>query len=261
MISEKQNGGTGMEDIYVTYGMCEATAADKRPINTCYALNAIHYIVKGQGTYNGRHLCAGEGFACKRNEFCSYRPDPDDPWVYIWVRIRGADAESFIQKYKSDGYVFNFNLHDSFETVCKNLLGSAAMKDCEYGRAVFKILSSHHADYMDGFDDTYDHVTEAKEYIRQNYFTHITAEQVAEHVHLSRAYLRNIFFEREGISPRAYIIKMRMERACYLLTESELLVTEIAMSVGYDDIFQFIKLFKKHLGCSPTEYRKRSMGG
>ena len=57
-----------MEDIYVTYGEYEVTAADKHPINAYYDLNAVHYIVKGHGTYNGRRLSPGEGFVCKKNE-------------------------------------------------------------------------------------------------------------------------------------------------------------------------------------------------
>lgn len=245
-----------MEDIYVTYGEYEVTAADKRPINIYFDHNAIHYIIKGHGTYNGRRLSSGQGFVCKKNEFCSYRTDGTDPWVYVWVKICGADAESFMQKYKEDGYVFNFRQCDDFPTMCNTLLSSAAMGDCEYGRAVFNILKTYHTDYVYKELPSYDYVAVAKEYIHQNYFTDITAGRVASRVNLSRAYLRNIFFEREGISPKAYIIKLRMERACRLLSESNLSVTEIALSVGYEDVFQFIKLFKKHLGCSPTEYRK-----
>ena len=159
-------------------------------------------------------------------------------------------------KYKNDGYVFKFNQSDDFGIICRNMLNSPAMADCDYGKAVFKILTSYHSDYADKVFDKFDYVAEAKKYIKQNYFTHITVEQVSQHVNLSRGYLRNIFFEKEGMSPKSYIIKLRMKRACNLLAESKLSIGKIAMSVGYDDVFQFIKMFNKYMGCSPTSYRK-----
>lgn len=69
------------------------------------------------------------------------------------------------------------------------------------------------------------------------------------------AYLFNKFV---GISPIDYLIQHRMKRAEELLTASRCTIGEIAASVGYGDAHYFSRLYKKHTGLSPTEFRNRT---
>ena len=57
------------------------------------------------------------------------------------------------------------------------------------------------------------------------------------------------------MSPQEYLMKRRIERALELLADPELAVTEIAQAVGYYDVLQFSRIFKKHMGISPSQYR------
>ncbi len=59
-----------------------------------------------------------------------------------------------------------------------------------------------------------------------------------------------------GVSPIAYLISNRLQKARYLLYDLNLSITEVAYRVGYHDIFQFSKQFKKHFGISPRSFRK-----
>ncbi len=65
-----------------------------------------------------------------------------------------------------------------------------------------------------------------------------------------------LFREQMGTSPTAYLIGLRMEHACYLLLNTDMSVKQIGVCVGYSDPKFFSKLFKKHVGVSPLQYRK-----
>lgn len=76
--------------------------------------------------------------------------------------------------------------------------------------------------------------------------------------HLSESRFTHLFREIIGMSPVNYLIELRMNRARELLKYTPLPVNEIALSVGIANPYYFSRLFKKHTGTSPTEYRKES---
>ena len=57
-----------------------------------------------------------------------------------------------------------------------------------------------------------------------------------------------------------YILSLRMANAQSLLESTRCNITEVAAAVGYDDPLYFSRLFRRHTGFSPTEYRKRVNG-
>lgn len=59
-----------------------------------------------------------------------------------------------------------------------------------------------------------------------------------------------------GQTPIDYILKIRMERACSLLTNDNLSISEVSNSIGYSDQFVFSKQFKKSMGETPSAFRK-----
>ncbi|MDX9979261.1 MAG: AraC family transcriptional regulator [Lentisphaeria bacterium] len=60
-----------------------------------------------------------------------------------------------------------------------------------------------------------------------------------------------------GVSPRHYLLELRARNACRLLAETELSISEIALSLGFSDPFYFSRLFAKFIGMSATAYRNR----
>ena len=98
-------------------------------------------------------------------------------------------------------------------------------------------------------------VERAKEYIRENYTTDVMLSTVAEHVNLSSVYLSRLFKEQAGINFRDYLVECRIDRACRLLRETGHKIYEICEEVGYTDVKHFYGLFKKQIGCTPSEYR------
>lgn len=99
-------------------------------------------------------------------------------------------------------------------------------------------------------------VENAKRVIETNYFGDISLEQVAKHVHLSPAYLSELFKKETGMSFIDYKTIVRMENAKKLLNSTSLNIYDISSKVGYSDPKYFSKLFKKITGKTVYEYRK-----
>ena len=52
----------------------------KKSVKLIYSHNCVHYVVSGQGFFNGERLCGGMGFVCRKGEAIEYYPDPSDPF-------------------------------------------------------------------------------------------------------------------------------------------------------------------------------------
>lgn len=101
-------------------------------------------------------------------------------------------------------------------------------------------------------------VEDAVSYLRENYQTHITLEELALHIFLSKDYLNRIFRESTGMPVNAFLQKLRVEEACRLLTGTEMAVAEIAAACGFGDSKAFYSAFKRITGITPGEFRARS---
>lgn len=99
-------------------------------------------------------------------------------------------------------------------------------------------------------------VENAKEIIEKNFAGDISLEQVAKHVHLSPAYLSELFKKETGMSFIDYKTIIRIEHAKKLLCTPSMNISEISGKVGYSDPKYFSKLFKKITGKTIFEYRK-----
>ena len=82
----------------------------------------------------------------------------------------------------------------------------------------------------------------------------ITVREVAEELGLSVSYLHKLF-ARCGTSFSSYLTDCRLRRASQMLRESDEKIYVIAAACGYQDTRYFSKIFQKHMGVKPSEYR------
>jgi AraC-like DNA-binding protein len=81
---------------------------------------------------------------------------------------------------------------------------------------------------------------------------------LARLAHVSEAHFIRTFRATFGETPHRYLQRRRVERAMFLLRESDLSVTEICLDVGFASLGTFSRTFRDIVGESPTEYRKRA---
>ena len=101
----------------------------------------------------------------------------------------------------------------------------------------------------------------AKDYIQRNYADDtLSLQKLADHLHISVCYLSLIFKKEAEETFLKYLVRVRLDAAKDLLSNSELQTAEIAEKIGYPDINYFSFFFKKNIGISPREYRNRLIG-
>ena len=99
-------------------------------------------------------------------------------------------------------------------------------------------------------------VTAAKKYLNKNYHLPLRLEDVANELEISTFYLSRIFSSQSDFSLFQYLTDVRINEAQKLLCENRYIIKDIASMVGFESVGYFSKVFKKHVGCSPTEYRE-----
>lgn len=93
------------------------------------------------------------------------------------------------------------------------------------------------------------------EYMTLNLANQVKLEELAAIVHMHPTYFVKKFGEKCGMPPLAYLNNIRMYKAMSLLAGTDESIEAIAKSVGITDASYFARMFKKHTGISPTEYK------
>lgn len=92
------------------------------------------------------------------------------------------------------------------------------------------------------------------EYISQNYNKNLTNDMLADIAGTSTVYFRKLFTSVVGLSPIAYTHKMRIQKAKEMLKSDYGTLSDLAQSLGYANLYDFSRDFKKHTGISPSKY-------
>lgn len=92
-------------------------------------------------------------------------------------------------------------------------------------------------------------------WIKEHFSENITVSSVARHFGYSTDYISLKVKEKTGLSTKSYITHCRMMSAKQILLCSDLSIEEIAAQCGFADSKAFFKIFKKHEGITPTQYR------
>jgi len=95
------------------------------------------------------------------------------------------------------------------------------------------------------------------EWISSRYTESITLEEIADRFYVSREYLSTLFHKETGKTFSDYIVSLRMEKARELITAYGIPIQRAAEMVGYIDISNFYRSFKKYFGMTPGELKKK----
>ena len=97
------------------------------------------------------------------------------------------------------------------------------------------------------------------EYIDHNYSSDLSMSKIAEVFHFSIPHISRLYHDETGSTIKQYITKVRMEKACFLLTSTKLKISDIGQQVGYEKVHGFLKQFKEVTGMTPKEYREKNL--
>ena len=237
----------------------------------------FHYIISGRGLLmttdeNGvksdYRLGEGEGFLIFPNQVTTYVADLDDPWEYIWVEFDGIHVADELEQvgmtvsspiYRSLSSERRAHMVEEMRYLVANrdaspmhLIGHTYLF-LDYLLASADHPNDQQTSKLQGF-----YIHEAIDFIKQNYQSDVTVEDVARQTGLNRSYFGKVFKAATGKSPQQYLIGYRMSKATELLKLTALPVSEVGRAVGYPNQLHFSRAFKNAFGVSPRDWRRQN---
>ncbi len=236
----------------------------------------IHFVTAGSGIFRNPHgtfrIGRGDLFLIRPSEWTYYRADDSDPWIYCWAGFAGSGALRLLADAGFDERrpVVHTGFPDRMAALFSQMSGiAAAHGGCDPGclaslYMIFHLLQAEHApDHREKIphpSGSRDSFQKAVQYIELRYPYRIGIAWLSRHIGIDRTALFRAFIREAGVSPKEYLIRFRIGKACELLRRTPLPVSEIAESVGMPDLSHFSDLFKSRTGVSPREYRRLTPG-
>ncbi|MDY3031351.1 MAG: AraC family transcriptional regulator [Clostridia bacterium] len=240
----------------------------------------FHYIVSGSGMLmaddvNGEikkyHIKSGDGFMIFPQQVCMYVADNDSPWEYMWVEFDGLRAKKAVDlagltpsnpiyTSRSD------KLREKMAVELSAMQQSTDVTGLETAGHLYLFLNylinsaSEIKTAKSGrLRELY--INDAVDFIEKNFQNHISVEDMASVCGLNRSYFGKLFKENVGKTPQEFLLHYRMAKAAEMLILTKHSISEIGISVGYDNGFHFSRAFKSVYGISPREWRVRNRTG
>ena len=99
-------------------------------------------------------------------------------------------------------------------------------------------------------------IQKAAKFILDNFNKNVSLLDVSNYVNMSSTYFSKKFKEVTGFGFKEYLLNLRIKKACELLLETKLSITDVAYESGFNDSNYFVYIFKKSKVISPLQYRK-----
>ena len=272
--------GEAHEDIVDTSKPILVTAAGYYRVHTSYVIDT--YRPNGRGDYQLLYISAGtlhlyvngkERIIPKGNMLL-FRPGEtqiynlyasDKPETY-WVHFTGSDVDILLDYYEmpKDENVFFTGTSPDYQWLFRQMIQELQLRRVNYEdllnmnlRHIFLMINRFLKEGTELDSDALNEVERATHYFNENYNQSICIKDYANKRHMSDCWFNRIFKQVIKVTPMQYILSLRITNAINLLENTNYNIIQVANAVGYDDAYYFSRLFRKHTGISPTEYRKR----
>lgn len=229
----------------------------------------FHYIYEGEGVLyidNKEYpLTKDQAFVLPANVLTYYKASAENPWDYAWIKITGPKAVELLQKAGMTRRHPIFVPTEPCDKIGLCLREILQNHDQEYfcmGKLyeMFQLLidfSNRRQEEGAREEPELRYIQIVMDYIANKYSEPIRIKEIADVCGLERSYLSKVFKYGTGQTPQEYLLQFRMNKAKQLLQNPDISVQYVSYSVGYNDPFAFSKLFKREMGISPSQWRKR----
>lgn len=232
------------------------------------------YIVQGKGFFASKEqkqveIHEGQMFLLFPGEWHSYNPDAKTGWKEYWIGFNGINMDKRVEDrfFKKQKPVYNIGIQEDIVHLYKQAITVAKEQKSGYQQMLAGIVN-----YLLGYAYAYNRqlsfedlkvinqINKAKIIMAENFNIGITPEEVAAGVNMSYSWFRRIFKQYTGFAPIQYIQELKINRSKELLTNTDMIVKEIAIEVGFSKTEYFYTVFKKRTGYTPDKYREFTQG-
>lgn len=229
------------------------------------------YIADGKGVYEGEEgglvtVEAGTLMLLFPEVWHRYKPSQDTGWEEFWVGFDGHFAEYLMRQecFNPRKPLISIGFNAEFLNVFLRLLDTVKYEGVAFRQIasclVIQILGLVYASaLMEGKTNLRrKQIINAVQFkIHENWQEDIDFEAIARDQNVSYQWFRKTFKEVLGISPGQYLLNLKIEKTGQMLRETSLTIAEITAKAGFESEFYFSRIFKKKMGATPSEYRKK----
>lgn len=226
----------------------------------------ITHILDGNFTYvkNGKHTTAHKGDTVILDCYNPHEYYTENGFESIWIHVSGSNSyELFEEIEKSNGTLIKckdihyvekllFRIYDSIK-------GDTPPSELRISVDIYKLfaeLLNFQTTKSLGENNYEDTVQQIKEYISDHLSENLTVNELAMAAHMSASHFSRIFKQQTGFSPYDYVLIFRLNRAKFLLKNTDLSVSTVAYKTGFNSESNFIYFFTENVGISPGKFRK-----
>jgi AraC-like DNA-binding protein len=199
-----------------------------------------------------------------------YGSDNYDPWTIYWLHFTGDISSSFTNTELS---IVNMDPVENtrndrrirlFEELYQNLSMGYSTENLEYSSiCLWYLLGSF--SYLPQFErirsiQQHDIIEKSIMYMHEHIDGEIKLTDLATLCGYSVSHYSMVFKKKTSRSPIEYFNNLKVQKACQLIDFSDLHIKEIAAQLNFEDQFYFSRVFKRIMGASPAEYRKKKKG-
>ena len=183
--------------------------------------------------------------------------------AYYWMHISGRGVAALLEACSLEpGRVYDAGVSqavlDDFHHLFDNFLYRDAYLEpaaaALAGQILVKLRRSINRRQLTKHELSPERISRSLALIHQQYSRSISVRELADLEHLSVSRYAALFRACMGLSPQAYIIRMRLDMAMELLQRTDLSVKQIAQTVGYADQLYFSRLFRSRCGVPPSRF-------
>lgn len=223
----------------------------------------LHFVIKGEGTLRLEEdvypLKEGALFLCPPQVKLTYHSSTNNPYAYFWLNFSGQEAEEFVRQLglsRQNPVIYPDAFEEIRQTFSSLLFENDGPSEYLALAAFYRMLHLTAQRENNRTQAKTSYCARIKEYIRDNYGDcRLRIAHIAEVLHVSPYYMSRLFSAQNGQSIVSYLISYRMKKAKELL-EKGFTVSEACESVGYDDLCNFSKTYKKTFGFSPQNTKR-----
>ncbi|RZK60118.1 MAG: AraC family transcriptional regulator [Pedobacter sp.] len=228
------------------------------------------YIAAGKGMFEAKgigqvEVQPGTLFFLYPGTWHRFKPDLDSGWTEYWVGFEGHYANHLMNQacFNPEKPLLQMGFNAEFinifiqliDTIKFGALGSNQLAACltiqllglVYASALLKKQSNNRKTQL---------INNIKYSIHENLNNDISPEELAANHNVSYAWFRKAFKEITGQSPGQYQLNLKIQKACRMLIETDLSISEIAYQNGFVSEYYFSRIFKNKMFNSPSNYRK-----
>lgn len=190
----------------------------------------------------------------KQYYFCG----PNSNTSYCWMHFTGTKANEIVSTLNIKSGIYKIGEFDNFTTRCIEII--AAMKsennisDIKITGLALAILGEIHEKLSPVKNNRFSDIIIMMENDTAN---GRKIEEYAKLCGFSHGHFIKLFKEEYGLTPANYRLRLLVDKSRAVLTDSDLKISDVALSCGFEDALYFSRVFKRFVGMSPENYRKK----